>query len=356
MKENALRKENFKSENRQKEPHILLLEDNPADAELLEFKLQSSGFFFTLKHVEDKKSYIQALKDFYPDIILSDYELPSLTGWEALQIRKKLCPETPFILVTGAIGEERAIEVLTGGATDYVLKKNLAKLPPAIHRALHEAYEHRKRKEAEAERDRLFRELEFRVEERTIKLQSEITERKRAEQALQEARDELEDRVIVRTNNLIAEIAERIRIENEKNKLIKELDEERSRLKAIIDSLPVGLWMADADGKMTYVNERAKSIWGGEAPLADNIEEYGKYKARWPDTGISISPQDMPLARALKGETIHEKEIDIQSFDGKEGTQLISAAPVKTSEGKIIGSVAVVQDITEYKKRKGHLI
>ena len=67
-----------------------------------------------------RKAISKALRDFRPDIILSDYDLPSFSGWEALQIKKKLCPETPFILVTGAIGEERAIEVLTGGATDYV--------------------------------------------------------------------------------------------------------------------------------------------------------------------------------------------------------------------------------------------
>jgi len=81
---------------------VLILEDNPADAELIKYELRQAGFVFISKHVEDKKSYIKALKEFRPDIILSDYELPSMNGWEALQIRKELCPETPFILVTGA--------------------------------------------------------------------------------------------------------------------------------------------------------------------------------------------------------------------------------------------------------------
>jgi PAS domain S-box-containing protein len=63
----------------------------------------------------------------------------------------------------------------------------------------------------------------------------------------------------------------------------------------------------------------------------------------------------MPLARALKGDTIHEKVIDFEGFDGREWTELVSAAPVRTSDGKIIGSVAIVQDITEYKKREEHL-
>ncbi len=115
---------------------ILLLEDNPVDAELVENELREAGFVFNSKLVENKQSYIKALQNFYPDIILSDYDLPSFSGAEALQIRKEMCPEIPFILVTGAVGEERAIEILTGGATDYVLKKNLSRLLPAVRRAL----------------------------------------------------------------------------------------------------------------------------------------------------------------------------------------------------------------------------
>ena len=162
---------------------ILILEDNPVDAELVENELREAGFVFNSQLVENKQSYVKALREFYPDIILSDYDLPGFSGVEALRIRKDMCPETPFILVTGAVGEERAIEILTGGATDYVLKKNLSSLLPAVSRALHEAYEHRKRKEAEADRDSLMNDLERRVRERTEAFQAEITERKRAEEA-----------------------------------------------------------------------------------------------------------------------------------------------------------------------------
>ena len=162
---------------------ILILEDNPADAELLENELLEAGFIFKSQLVKNKQSYVKALREFYPDIILSDYDLPGFSGVEALRIRKDMSPEAPFILVTGAVGEERAIEILTGGATDYVLKKNLSRLLPAVSRALHEAYEHRKRKEAEADRDSLMNDLERRVRERTEAFQAEITERKRAEEA-----------------------------------------------------------------------------------------------------------------------------------------------------------------------------
>jgi len=88
---------------------ILFLEDNQTDAELMENELRCNGFIFRSKIVENKKSYIKALREFRPDIILSDYDLPAFSGAEALSLKKELSPGTPFILVTGAVGEERAI-------------------------------------------------------------------------------------------------------------------------------------------------------------------------------------------------------------------------------------------------------
>ncbi|HWQ18171.1 MAG TPA: PAS domain S-box protein, partial [Methanotrichaceae archaeon] len=162
----------------------------------------------------------------------------------------------------------------------------------------------------------------------------DITERKKAEEALQGARDDLEIRVKERT---------------------AELDEQRGRLQAIMDSLPVGLWVADANGKMILVNDVARDIWGGAAPYAKGIEEYGLYNAWWADTGEEIAAEDMPLARALKGETIREVAVDFERFDGTRGTQYVSASPVMDSKGNILGCVAVVQDITEHKKAEAAL-
>ncbi len=83
-----------------------------------------------------------------PDIILSDYALPQYNGALALEEVKKRCPDTPFIPVTGAVSEDRSIEILTSGATDYVLKNRLHRLAPAVRRAVDEAREHKARKEA----------------------------------------------------------------------------------------------------------------------------------------------------------------------------------------------------------------
>ncbi|HOI15601.1 MAG TPA: PAS domain S-box protein [Geobacteraceae bacterium] len=123
---------------------ILILEDNPADAEMLEFELREAGFVFTSKVVSTEKEYADELKDFCPDLVLSDYDLLQYNGTKALTEAKSRCPDVPFVLVTGAAGEERAIEILTQGAGDYVLKKRLQqRLGPAVRRVLAEAEERR---------------------------------------------------------------------------------------------------------------------------------------------------------------------------------------------------------------------
>jgi len=130
---------------------ILILEDNSADAEMLQFELEDAGIVFTAKVVMTEADYIRELQTFSPDIILSDYDLPLYTGALALAEAKKRCPDVPFILVTGAVTEDRAIEILTSGAKDFVMKDRLHKIVPAIRRSLAEAEEHQARKKAEEE-------------------------------------------------------------------------------------------------------------------------------------------------------------------------------------------------------------
>jgi len=132
-----------------KELRILILEDSPADAELEEHELRQSGLVCALKVVDTKAAFLKALEEFSPDIILSDYDLPTFDGLAALRIAKENCPNVPFILVTGKVGEEFAIEKLKEGATDYVLKGNLKRLVPSVTRALEEAQERAERKKLE---------------------------------------------------------------------------------------------------------------------------------------------------------------------------------------------------------------
>ncbi len=128
---------------------ILILEDVPTDAELMIEELAEAGMNFDSKRVATKASFANAIADFSPDIILSDYSLPSFDGLAALKIARERCPDVPFIFVSGALGEEMAIDLLKKGATDYVLKNRLSRLEPAVSRALHEVDERRERERAE---------------------------------------------------------------------------------------------------------------------------------------------------------------------------------------------------------------
>ncbi|MCE5264318.1 MAG: PAS domain S-box protein [Deltaproteobacteria bacterium] len=169
---------------------ILILEDNPADAELVQFELQEASLVFTSKVVMTENEYVEAIRDHCPDLILSDYDLPKYTGALALAEAKKRCPDTPFILVTGAVTEDRAIDILTQGAKDYVLKTRLEqRLVPAVRRALAEAEEHRARSQAEAELREAHGTLEERVKIRTAELQEQIETRKRTEEALRDSEE-----------------------------------------------------------------------------------------------------------------------------------------------------------------------
>jgi len=132
-----------------REIHILMLEDDSSDAELTKYALRKGGLNFSLARVESKEEYVQQLQNRPPTLILSDYSLPGFNGHDALEIALDKCPETPFIFVTGTMGEEVAIETLKSGATDYVLKTRLSRLMPAVARALREAEERAQHRRAE---------------------------------------------------------------------------------------------------------------------------------------------------------------------------------------------------------------
>lgn len=129
---------------------FLLLEDNLADAAVIETMLFEGGIDCQLLQVATRAEFVTALETELFDLILSDYSLPQFDGISALEIAYKLRPELPFIFVSASLGEELAIETLKRGATDYVLKQRLGRLVPCVQRALREAEERRERQRAEA--------------------------------------------------------------------------------------------------------------------------------------------------------------------------------------------------------------
>ncbi len=149
-----------------------MIEDEARDATLVEHTLKEGGFDFAFKRVETQQAFLRELERFRPSVILSDHGLPTFDGFTALSLAQKKAPDTPFIFVTGSLGEEMTVQALKSGATDFVLKHRLVTLPPAVHRALRQAEYRLQRRQAEEEVRRLNQDLERRVAERTAELEA----------------------------------------------------------------------------------------------------------------------------------------------------------------------------------------
>jgi len=139
----------------EREIRVLIVEDMEFEAEFASRRLRTEGIAHIMHRVETEAELRAALAHFQPEIILSDFSLPQFDGLSALEIAREVAPDIPFLFVSGTIGEERAIEALHRGAVDYVLKTNLARLVPAVRRALAEAEARQVRRRQEAQIARL---------------------------------------------------------------------------------------------------------------------------------------------------------------------------------------------------------
>ncbi|MGD0646677.1 MAG: PAS domain-containing protein [Acidobacteriaceae bacterium] len=128
---------------------ILSLEDDPRVAELLYESLAAEGIACEFTRVDTQAAFLAFLENGSVDLILADYSLPSFDGLSALKLARSVRPDLPFILVSGALGEEVAIDAFKLGTTDYVLKSRLSRLGPSVRRAMREADERAERKRAE---------------------------------------------------------------------------------------------------------------------------------------------------------------------------------------------------------------
>jgi PAS domain S-box-containing protein len=133
--------------------NILILEDIPIDAEMIDRELRDANIEHHSRRVASKSKFLKELETYSPDVVLADYSLPQFNGLEALKIVREKGTKIPFILVTGLKNEEIAVECLKEGADDYILKSSLRRLPGAIQNAL-------EKRRAEWENERLEEELE----------------------------------------------------------------------------------------------------------------------------------------------------------------------------------------------------
>jgi signal transduction histidine kinase len=255
---------------------ILHLEDDPNDRDLTCEALKAGGFEADITSVADGRAYEEALRAGHFDLILSDFSVPGLDGVSALAMAQKWFPGIPFILISGTLDEDALIALARGGITDYVVKHRLARLAPAVMRALQEATERRRRAEVE-----------------------------------------------------------------------RSLAAEQLFLKALLESLETGIVACDATGELTLFNRATREMHGlPEEPLPPErwAEHYGLFQA---DGRTPMEPGEIPLYRALHGANLRNVEMVVVPKGAEPRRILASARPILDAEGRRLGAVAALQDITE---------
>ena len=132
----------------EKELHVLIVEDLPSDAELAERELRTVLKNYTTQVVDTEEEFVKALETFKPDLIISDYQMPTFNGLFALKIRQEKTPFIPFIILTGSMNEDTAVECMKEGADDYVIKEHIQRLGLAVLNALENKKNEQERKQA----------------------------------------------------------------------------------------------------------------------------------------------------------------------------------------------------------------
>ncbi|MBC7963284.1 MAG: response regulator [Steroidobacteraceae bacterium] len=150
---------------------LLVIEDSKADAQILVRELRKEGFDLEFIRVDTPKELQAALDGSSWDAVISDYNMPAFSGLDALQIIQSSGLDLPFILVTGTIGEEKAVAAMKAGAHDFILKGNFPRLAPALKRELREAEMRRERQQTLEDLRRAHEKLELRVQRRTAELE-----------------------------------------------------------------------------------------------------------------------------------------------------------------------------------------
>ena len=298
---------------------ILVVEDSEDDVVLLLRELKLGGYKPIYKRVETAEDMHAAIAEGKWDVVVSDFIMPQFSGLEALEVLKQSGLDVPFIIVSGKIGEDIAVEVMKAGANDYILKGNLARLVPAVERELREAETRTARRAAEEELKRYREHLEELVEVRTSELKSanehlhrEISDRKMAEEALRKA--------------------------------VKRAKEERAKSDAIIAALGDGIMIQDSNYRITYQNLIHKDLIG------DQLGQYCYAAYRLSESRCV----DCPVSLSFQDGRIHKAEKTISTDRGAVNIE-ITASPLRDASGKIIAGIEVVRDTTERKRMEDEL-
>ncbi len=387
---------------------ILHLEDDPVDAGMVLDLLREEGLEAESECVDTLAEFREKLGHAGYGLILSDYTIPGVDPMEALAVARQVRPELPFIFISGTIGEDKAIEALKLGASDYVLKQQMGRLVPCVRRALHEA-------EAREALRRAGEELRV----QSVALQSaanaiSITDRNGTIQWVNAAFERLtgysaaelkgqshrllnpgkqepgfyqrlwqtisagqvwrgevinqrkdgtfydEEMTIAPVRDargdithfiaIKQDVTERKRMEGQLRERNAELDAERARWQGVVEGIADEVWTCDANGQISVINLLAMPAMGlPEFKGLDLLAVLQEVDIFNPD-GQPRPAQDAPLLRSLRGEIVRGEEIMVHRRTGKRCWRQFSCAPTRDGTGAITGAVAIVRDITEQKR------
>ncbi len=379
---------------------LVYLEDDEAAFELVRSLLEADAFEAELIHAYDPATFEAALVPRPPDLILSDYNLPTIDGRTALELRQRHCPQTPFIFVSGAMGEALALELLRAGVTDFVFKDALPRLVPSIRRSLAEAREQRERRLAEhslRESEERFRRLTENAPDVIFRYSLEAmpgrceyinqaVERISGYSVQEFYRRPLmavrivhpADRAIIRglveRRQLPAEAAEIRWIAKDGRVLVTEqrfvpIRDEAGRLVAVegiarditerrraeervallsraIAESPVGVDITDPSGKFVFVSAAQCAMTG-----YTEAELLGRKPAMLVSPDNPAGHHEAICERLDRGETWHG-EIICRRKDGSDRVVRTHMTPLRGRDGRVQHCIAVKEDITEWKQEQ----
>jgi PAS domain S-box-containing protein len=384
---------------------VLCLEDAPQDVEIIRELLIDSGYDFNMDWTSVEKEFVSLLRGNKYDIILSDFRLPGFDAFGALRLSLDICPEVPFICISGSIGEEIAIELLKQGAVDYILKDRLVRLPSAIKRALDEVKEKESRRQAEEALRETERQISLiydtvgdviynvQVEEdgnyrfvsvnkcflTTTGLQVNQIVGKRVQDiipepslavVLEKYAEAIQEKKIVRweetseypTGRLTGEVSIAPVIDDkghcthlvgtvhditERKRAEEALRVALVKYKTLFDCFPLGITVSDEVGNIIETNSTAEKLLG--IPQRDQLQrdlDSPEWRIVRPD-GTPMQPEEYASVRALKQKrTVENVEMGVIKPDNTILWITVTASPLPV-EGH--GVVITYNDITERK-------
>jgi PAS domain S-box-containing protein len=381
---------------------LILIEDCDCDAELVARELRRGGLQPQIARVEDERGFREALASIHVDAILADYHLPTFDGMSALRIAREVAPDLPFIFVSGSIGEERAVEALRNGATDYVLKDRLARLPSAVTRALTDCSERVRRRAAEkalraseerfryamtATHDliwdwdvstgnvwtnrlvaregalpehRTVEEVDARIHPEDRETVLTTVEAALESDALQwemeyrllacgDAYRRVVDRALIlrdangaatRVIRALTDVTARRAAEQERNALARRSD-------LILDAVNEGIFGIDSEGRVTFANAAATRLlgWTMDELLGRNVHEMVHHSRA---DGSPFPIEECPVVNASRGEDVKNYESVLWRSDGKAFPVMIDCARI-TDAGRVSGVVITFSDLSAHR-------